>query len=54
MTYRETITVLEDQIEKLKDQRINLSRMFGINDVEVGQQILEKKEIIKKESLMNK
>jgi hypothetical protein len=49
MTYRETITVLEDQIEKLKDQRINLSRMFGINDVEVGQQILEKKKLLRRE-----
>ena len=28
--------------------------MYGINDVEVGQKILEKQEIIKKESLMNK
>lgn len=51
IAYRDPIQQLELQIEALQDQRQFLSRMLGISEVQVGRQILERSEMLKRQSL---
>ena len=44
--YRDSLKQIEAQIEQLKEKRPQLLRVFGVSDVEIGNQILQKTETL--------
>ena len=44
--YKDSLKQIEAQIEQLKEKRPQLLRVFGVSDVEIGNQILQKTETL--------